>query len=279
MVSVLKARWWMVVGTILQGLILRPVLFVVFINNLSDLVKILDDTRLGVGKGVEAASGGWKQGCWSEGQAAERRWQKPLEAKKKKPTNAKSCISGIETAAVQERGWLVRTVLKRHLWILVDKVSMYQKMTIPCCSTLVRTYMSSAQFHCSGVEKKHRQCAASLAENHWADQVTWGEAEREVLAWGMNLFESLPTTLCNVIEEMKLCSSQWKDWRQWNQAAAMEIPMRYSKKSSWWEWSSTGLGCPGAAKSPSLEIFRTWLDNALSILDLALKLFLLWARR
>lgn len=29
---------------------------------------------------------------------------------------------------------------------------------------------------------------------------------------------------------MELHSSQWKDWRQWNQAAAMEIPMRYAEK-------------------------------------------------
>lgn len=91
--GVLKTRWWMITGGILQGLILRLMFFIVFINNLSDgmrwdepLSRFCMTPKWGWRIAVaEAASGGWEQGFQLEGprQAAQKDWQKPQEVQKK----------------------------------------------------------------------------------------------------------------------------------------------------------------------------------------------------
>lgn len=66
--SVLKTEWWIIIGGILQGLIQRPVFFIVFINNLSDGMgwdEPLSRFRM-------TPKWGWGRGLW--------RWKLPVEA-------------------------------------------------------------------------------------------------------------------------------------------------------------------------------------------------------
>lgn len=46
--------------------------------------------------------------------------------------------------------------------------------------------------------------------------------------WEMNLFDNSTNYLLKTIEERELHCFQCKNWRQWNQAAAIKIPMRHT---------------------------------------------------
>lgn len=112
MISVLKTKWWIVTGGILQRLTLRPVLFSIFINNLSNgmgctFIKVLDYTKLagdGVGKWDVEASSVLEAGLPVRGTSTGCRNRVTETSRISTKANGKSCIWDVKTATVQERG-------------------------------------------------------------------------------------------------------------------------------------------------------------------------------
>lgn len=93
----------------------------------------------------------------------------------------------------------------------------------------------------------------------------------------MNLFDNSTNYLSKAIEERELHCSQCKNWRRWNQAATIKIPVRHAVEILHGESDRALMSflTVSVCLSPFLKVFRTCLDSTLGNLGLVLKLVLL----